>query len=62
MPLRPNDGWVSDSYMGTDFMVLLRPRLDAQIGHQIYYAEFLFPVTLKCRHMYGVLNINEIKN
>jgi hypothetical protein len=29
---------------------------------QIHYAEFLFPVTLKCRHIYGVLNVDEIKN
>jgi hypothetical protein len=39
----------------------LEPCLDTKFDHQIYYAKFLFPVTLKCRHVYEVLNIDEIK-
>jgi hypothetical protein len=39
-----------------------RSYLDAQIDHQIYYAEFSISVTSKYRHMYGLLNIDEIKN
>jgi hypothetical protein len=37
------------------------PRLDSKVC-QIYYAKFLFSVTSKCRHIYRVLNIDEIKN
>jgi hypothetical protein len=33
----------------------------AEFGHQIHYAEFLIPDTLKYRHIYEVLNIDEIK-
>jgi hypothetical protein len=39
-----------------------RPCLDSKFASQIHYAESLFLVTLKCRHIYGVLNIDEIKN
>jgi hypothetical protein len=36
--------------------------LDSKFASQIHYAEFLFPVTSKYWHIYGVLNIDEIKN
>jgi hypothetical protein len=29
---------------------------------KFYYAKRRFPITSKCRHIYGVLNVDEIKN
>jgi hypothetical protein len=29
---------------------------------KFHYAKRRFPITSKCRHMYGVLNVDEIKN
>jgi hypothetical protein len=39
-----------------------RARLDAKFHPKFHYTKKNFPVTLKCRHMHGVLNIDEIKN
>jgi hypothetical protein len=39
-----------------------RPCLDAKYFPKFYYAKRRFPVTSKYRHMYGVLNVDEIKN
>jgi hypothetical protein len=36
--------------------------LDFRIHPKFYYAKRRFPVTSKYRHIYGVLNIDEIKN
>jgi hypothetical protein len=38
------------------------PCLDAKFSPKFHYAKRRFPVTSKCRHMYGVLNVDEIKN
>jgi hypothetical protein len=38
------------------------PCLDAKFFPKFYYAKRRFPVTSKYRHMYGVLNVDEIKN
>ena len=38
----------------------LRPCLDQKISPKFYYKK-KFPITLKCRHMHGVLNVDEIK-
>jgi hypothetical protein len=38
----------------------LRPCLDAKFPPKFYYAKRF--ITLKYRHMYGVLNVDEIKN
>jgi hypothetical protein len=44
----------------------LWPRLDTQVDHKyfskFYYAKRRFSITSKCRHMHGVLNVDEIKN
>jgi hypothetical protein len=41
-----------------------KPRacLVSQIHHKFYYAKRRFSITSKYRHIYGVLNVNEIKN
>jgi hypothetical protein len=36
--------------------------LDPKFSLKFYYAKRRFPITLKCRQMHGVLNIDEIKN
>jgi hypothetical protein len=38
------------------------PCLDAKFFPKFHYAKRRFPITSKCRHMYGVLNVDEIKN
>jgi hypothetical protein len=38
------------------------PCLVPPILPKFHYAKRRFPVTSKCRQMYGVLNIDEIKN
>jgi hypothetical protein len=38
------------------------PCLDAKFFPKFHYAKKKFSITLKCRHMYGVLNVDEIKN
>jgi hypothetical protein len=40
----------------------LGPRLDAKFSLKFYYVKKRFPIISKCRHMYGVLNVDEIKN
>jgi hypothetical protein len=42
--------------------VILRPCLVSQIHLKFYYAKRRFPITSKCRQMYGVLNVDEIIN
>jgi hypothetical protein len=44
-----------------EFVHLNRP-LDPKFSPKFYYAKRIFPVTSKCRHMHGVLNVDEIKN
>jgi hypothetical protein len=39
-----------------------RACLDAKFFLKFYYVKRRFPITSKCRHMYGVLNVDEIKN
>jgi hypothetical protein len=41
---------------------VFRPCLDANFFSKFYYAKRRFPITSKCRHMYRVLNVDEIKN
>jgi hypothetical protein len=43
-------------------LVFLRPGLDSRIHPKFYCAKRRFLLTSKCRHIYGVLNIDEIKN
>jgi hypothetical protein len=38
------------------------PCLDTQIHPKFYYVKRRFPITSKCRQMYGVLNVDEIIN
>jgi hypothetical protein len=38
------------------------PCLDAKFPLKFHYAKRRFSITSKCRHMHGVLNIDEIKN
>jgi hypothetical protein len=38
------------------------PRLDSRIHPKFSYAKRRFPIILKCRHIYRVLNVDEIKN
>jgi hypothetical protein len=38
------------------------PCLDSQIHSKFYYVKRRFSVTSKYRHIYGVLNIDKIKN
>jgi hypothetical protein len=38
------------------------PCLDAKFFLQFHYVKRRFPITSKCRHIYGVLNVDEIKN
>jgi hypothetical protein len=45
-----------------NFVTLLGPCLDTQIHPKFHYAKRRFPITSKCRHIYGVLNVDEIKN
>jgi hypothetical protein len=40
---------------------VLGPCLDAKFFPKFHYAKRRFPITSKCRHMYGVLNVDEIK-
>jgi hypothetical protein len=40
----------------------LGPCLDAKFQPQIPLCKKKIPITSKCRHMYGVLNVDEIKN
>jgi hypothetical protein len=40
----------------------LEPCLDVKYFPKFHYAKRRFPVTLKCRHIYGVLNVDKIKN
>jgi hypothetical protein len=35
---------------------------DTQIHPKFHYAKRRFSITSKCRHIYGVLNVDEIKN
>jgi hypothetical protein len=39
-----------------------RPCLDPKFSLKFYYAKKKFFITSKCRHMHGVLNVDEIKN
>jgi hypothetical protein len=41
---------------------ILGPCLDAKFFSKFYYAKRRFSITSKYRHMYGVLNVDEIKN
>jgi hypothetical protein len=41
---------------------LLRACLDPKYFPKFHYAKRRFPIISKCRHMYGVLNVDEIKN
>jgi hypothetical protein len=41
---------------------LFRPGLDPKYLPKFHYVKRRFPITLKCRHMHGVLNVDEIKN
>jgi hypothetical protein len=41
---------------------MTRASFRSQILPKFYYAKRRFPVTSKCRQMYGVLNVDEIKN
>jgi hypothetical protein len=49
-----------DSVQTTGVAVEVGPCLDAKYFLKFYYAKRRFPVTSKCRHMYGVLNVDEI--
>jgi hypothetical protein len=40
----------------------LNKPLDTQIEPKFHYAKRRFSITLKCQHIYGVLNVDEIKN
>jgi hypothetical protein len=40
----------------------IRPCLDAKFQPQISMCKKKIPITSKCRHMHGVLNVDEIKN
>jgi hypothetical protein len=40
----------------------LRPCLDTKFTPKFHYAKRRFTITSKCRHIYGVLNVDEIKN
>jgi hypothetical protein len=40
----------------------LGPCLDPKLHPKFHYAKRRFPITSKCRHIYGVLNVDEIKN
>jgi hypothetical protein len=42
--------------------IIPSPCLVPDLGTQIPLCKRRFPITLKCRQMYGVLNIDEIKN
>jgi hypothetical protein len=44
------------------FAILPWPGLDTQIYPKFHYVKRRFPITSKCRYIYGVLNIDEIKN
>jgi hypothetical protein len=37
------------------------PCLDAKFIPKFHYVKRRFPITSKCRHMYGVLNVDKIK-
>jgi hypothetical protein len=37
------------------------PRLDSRIHSKFHYAKRRFFITLKYQHIYGVLNVDEIK-
>jgi hypothetical protein len=39
-----------------------RPCLDPKFPPKFHYAKRRFSITSKCRHMHGVLNVDEIKN
>jgi hypothetical protein len=39
-----------------------RACLDPKYFPKFYYAKRRFPITSKCRHIYEVLNVDEIKN
>jgi hypothetical protein len=69
----PTTGWLPEAASGGQRGVWqvgegigrsreVRPCLHYKVCLQIHYAEFLFPVISKCRHIYRVLNIDEIKN
>jgi hypothetical protein len=51
---------MSDDIHG--LMVTPGPCLDANFFPKFYYAKRRFSVTSKCRHMYRLLNVDEIKN
>jgi hypothetical protein len=40
----------------------LRACLDSKYFPKFHYVKRRFSITLKCRHMHGVLNVDEIKN
>jgi hypothetical protein len=40
----------------------LTPCLDTEFLPKFHYAKRRFPIISKCRHMHGVLNVDEIKN
>jgi hypothetical protein len=44
------------------FKVHARPDLDIKFTPKFYYIKRRFSITSKYRHIYGVLNIDEIKN
>jgi hypothetical protein len=44
------------------FCHLLRPGLVTNFNPQIPLCKKKIPITSKCRHMYGVLNVDEVKN
>jgi hypothetical protein len=46
----------------TKRLLCLMPCLDAKFSPKFHYAKRRFPITSKYRHMYGVLNVDEIKN
>jgi hypothetical protein len=42
--------------------VALWPCLDPKYFPKLHYVKRRFSITSKCRHMYGVVNVDEIKN
>jgi hypothetical protein len=52
----------SSKYDSGGLLLPTRPCLDAKFSPKFHYAKRRFSITSKCRHMHGVLNIDEIKN
>jgi hypothetical protein len=54
------DGWMGCHSTSESFQP--RPCLDAKCSPKFHYIKRRFLITSKCRHMHGILNVDEIKN